>query len=179
MTNQRVRQVQANSGHTEWVTPYYILSAVRKALNGIALDPASSTLAQSQVRAKRYFTIEDDALSKSWKADSVFLNPPYTRGSMVAFVDKIETEWRLSHFMKAIVLTNNATETKWAQKLARLSSAICLLNGRVAFSRPDGEGGLYKPKSGSLQGQMVWFIGNRSGSFLQAFRDLGVCFTHN
>lgn len=48
-TAKRVQQVQSNTGHTEWITPPYILEAARSSYGPIELDPASSDLAQTVV----------------------------------------------------------------------------------------------------------------------------------
>ena len=67
----------AGTGENEWHTPQKYIEATRKVLGSIELDPASSDKAQEIVRAKRYFTVEDNGLNQSWKAETVFLNPPY------------------------------------------------------------------------------------------------------
>ena len=177
MIPQRVTQVQANSGHTEWVTPSYILDAARNTFGhgGIDLDPASSDLAQTKVRAARYYTKERNGLSYNWTGRNIWLNPPYTAKDMTAFIDHLALN--RPFYGEACVITNSATETRWAQMLGRLSAAICLLDKRVAFLRPTEDGKeLYTPKHGSLQGQMVWYIGDAPDQFGLAFEQLGVCF---
>ena len=66
------------SGDDEYYTPVEIVEATRKALGGkIDLDPASCELAQKTVKAEKYYTIDDDGLSKEWSG-YVFLNPPFS-----------------------------------------------------------------------------------------------------
>jgi DNA N-6-adenine-methyltransferase (Dam) len=67
------------------MTPVEIIKAGRHVLGLIDLDPASSEQAQKRIRAKRYCTVQDDALAKPWHS-TVFLNPPYSRGHIERFV---------------------------------------------------------------------------------------------
>jgi len=87
---------------------------IRKALGEIDLDPASSKIAQKTVKAKRYYTVEQDGLSKPW-AGRVFLNPPYTAELVDRFVQRLVTGHLAGDITAAILLVNNATETKWFQ----------------------------------------------------------------
>lgn len=179
---QRVQQRRANSGYEEWTTPSYILDAARTLWGGaIDLDPASSELSQTVVRADRFFTKADDGLAKDWDARTVWLNPPYSAKGMAAFVAKARVEWEAKRFGELLVITNSATETRWGQSLAEMSNGLCLLRGRVAFLRETDEGGeLYTPKSGTLQGQVVWYCTTYDDPPLDlfglAFAELGACF---
>jgi hypothetical protein len=59
----------------EWYTPKRYIDAARKVLRSIDLDPATSKLAQTVVKAKTFYTAEDDGLSKQWHG-RVWLYPP-------------------------------------------------------------------------------------------------------
>lgn len=63
---------------SEWFTPPTYVALGRAALGGrIDLDPASCVVAQTIVRAGRFFTIEDDGLEQDWNfARTIWLNPP-------------------------------------------------------------------------------------------------------
>lgn len=169
---KRVQQVQGNTGYTEWITPDYILEAARQTFGGPPeLDPASSDVAQSRVRAGRYYTRARDGLRRTWDADSIWLNPPYDR-TIREFVGKLLDE--RPNYRQALVLTNSATETRWAQALAQQADAVCLLRGRVPFVRQNEDGELYQPRCRSLQGQVVWYLGANPFGFGAAFGRLGV-----
>jgi hypothetical protein len=58
------------------LTPIAIVEIARGVLGEISLDPASDTLANETIGAKRIFTVEDDGYSKEWMASTVWLNPP-------------------------------------------------------------------------------------------------------
>ena len=130
------------------------------------------------MQADRFYSREDDGLAQPWVAKTVWLNPPYSAKGMERFVNKLEYEFKEARsFREALVITNNATETKWAQKLARMAHAVCFLSSRVAFKRINEFGEVWTPRSGTLQGQMMWYIsdGSSSDSFEESFSRLGVC----
>ena len=101
MTNEELRDIIAkpkrkvatswfgNNTSTEWYTPSIIIEAARKAMGNIDLDPTSSDYAQATVKADRYFTKEDDGLTKEWSG-KVFMNPPFS--PMTPFILKFLTE---------------------------------------------------------------------------------------
>ncbi|MGL5074483.1 MAG: DNA N-6-adenine-methyltransferase [Waterburya sp.] len=71
--------IQLSSRSDEWYTPSYIIDRVHQVIGLPDLDPASSKTANQTIKAKKYFTREDNALLKTHWADrpvSVFLNPP-------------------------------------------------------------------------------------------------------
>lgn len=152
----------------EWFTPLYILKAVRDVLGTIDLDPASCETAQRHVRATRYYTIADDALTKPWWG-RIFMNPPYSRGKIGLFVDKLLEALALGHAVEAIMLVDNCADTKWFGKAARAASMICFTEGRIRFVTPDGRTPGSPPK-----GQCFFYFGNHPEIFKERFRRLGL-----
>ena len=135
-----------NSGQQDWFTPAYILDAAREVMGAIDLDPASSAEANRVVRAGCYFDKASDGLTMLWYG-RVFLNPPYARGLVNKFVDKLLDSPLVD---QAIVLLNNGTETAWGQKMLSAADCICYPNHRIKYV--DGAG----DKTGNpLQGQMI------------------------
>jgi len=158
--------VSLNSGENEWYTPPEILDAARSTMGSIDLDPASCETAQANVRAKRYYTIEDDGLSKKWRGN-VWLNPPYGKDVIGLFASKVVAE--RDRYKQAFVLVNNATETAWFSEIASVASAICFLRGRVKFLDKSG-----KPANTPVQGQAVLYIGSDVAKFCQSFDGMGL-----
>lgn len=159
--------VAHNSLNNEWYTPGPLIEIARSVLGAIDLDPASSAIANETVKAKRFFAVEDNGLTKCWSG-RVWMNPPYESGVVDEFASKLVED--LDQISAAITLTNNATETQWFQKMAQASSAICLLAGRVRFYRPDGSAGA------PLQGQALLYFGTDSENFRAAFAPHGVVY---
>lgn len=157
--------VSNNSGENEWYTPPCYIESARVVMGKIDLDPASSQAANKIIKAKKFFDEQADGLSKSW-GGNIWMNPPYAQPLINQFIDKLETE----RYEQAIVLVNNATETKWGQKLIGLSAAICFHTGRIRFVSPDGELG-----DAPLQGQMIAYIGPKFKEFIAEFQQYGIC----
>jgi hypothetical protein len=158
--------VRHNSGDDEWYTPPAYLAAARAVLGAIDLDPASSAEANQVVQAARFYTIEDDGLTQPW-AGRVWLNPPYKQPVIQHFCTRLAHEYTVGTVTEAIVLVNNATETRWFGELFAKSSALCLLRGRVKFWRPD------KDSKAPLQGQAVLYLGRNVEAFRAAFGQFG------
>ena len=107
-------------------------------MGGIDLDPASSIIANEIVMAKHFYTEEDDGLAQPW-AGKIWLNPPYVQPLISQFLEKICSE--KGNIEQAIILVNNATETKWFQNIGNISSSICFPLKRIKFFDPDGNPG--------------------------------------
>lgn len=159
--------VTYNSGENEWYTPENITDAARLTMGTIDLDPASSEIANQTINATEIYTIEDDGLNKHWYGN-VWLNPPYSRPKMNHFSIKLTQE--LPNICQACVLINNATETKWCQRLLKKCSAICFISGRVSFKNGHGVA-----SSSPLQGQLILYFGKNVDGFLTHFEKLGIC----
>lgn len=64
-----------SSDSAEHGTPPEYIEASRKLMKVISLDPASSKLANTVVKARRIYTIKDNGYAKRWRGN-VLLNPP-------------------------------------------------------------------------------------------------------
>lgn len=158
--------VSHNSGNNQWYTPGPWIDAAREVMGGIDLDPASSAIANQTVKAARYFTEEDNGLDKQWHG-RVWLNPPYAAKLIGPFVEKLLESYHASDVVAAIVLVNNATETKWGQGMLENCDAICFPRGRVKFLTPDGKPGA------PLQGQAAYYFGDFPEVFRRTFSKFG------
>jgi phage N-6-adenine-methyltransferase len=161
--------VSQNTGNPEWYTPPDVLDAARTVLGDIELDPASSKIAQKTVKANRHYTAENDGLSKKWKG-ATWLNPPYASGLVSQFTEKLSEHYAAGDIPTAILLVNNATDTKWFQSAVELCSAVCFIAGRLKFLDESGT-----PARTPLQGQAVLYYGDNASGFIETFSDFGFC----
>ncbi len=70
------------SKSAEHHTPLDIIESARTVMGGIDLDPASSIEFNERVKATKFYTKDDDGLTKDWKG-RVFLNPPGDKSGML------------------------------------------------------------------------------------------------
>lgn len=158
-----------NSGDNEWYTPKEYIETARQVMGGIDLDPASCQAANEVIQAKKFYTQQENGLSKSWSG-RIWMNPPYAQPAVQRFCEKLVHHVKNEDVSHAIVLVNNATETKWGQLLLSHASAICFPSSRIKFWHPD-------KVSAPLQGQMLVYFGNQVESFSRAFQRVGaVCY---
>lgn len=148
----------------EWYTPGWVIEAATAVMGQIDLDPASCELAQETVQAGLYWTKRQDGCRVGWFG-RVWLNPPYSAPG--AFVDKLIEEYTAGNVKQACVLLNNATETRWFQRLlARFP--VCFFSQRLAFWRHDHE------DVGARQGQALFYLGPDVEKFVEVFGEHGI-----
>ena len=124
--------INQDSGNTEYYTPQWVMDIIHKADPHIDLDPASCYLANRTVRAERYFTRDDDGLSRPWECDVLWMNHPFGRYTNNLWVDKLIHEFRAGSIAKrAYCITFANTATAWFQKLAGYHQLF--LNQRVNY----------------------------------------------
>lgn len=166
IVTRRTRSVTPTSGNYEWYTPPEYVEAARKAMGGIDLDPASCEMANRTVRAKRYYTQEDDGLTKKW-GGRVFCNPPYSSREIVQFCERMVKAYDGQEIEQGILLTSNSTDTRWWQSTFRAANGTCLPK-RINFLGADG-----KPSKGNRQGHTFFYFGPHGRDFFAAFAPIG------
>ena len=159
----------------DWYTPHFILDAARNCMGGqFDLDPASSHKANEQVKAKTYFTRQDNGLCKLWNPmlyKKVWLNPPYSRGNIIEFVLKFLGEL---HDAKGIMLCRLDSSTRWFKLMieSKYITCVCLPNEKLMFQR------IYPhtSKCGNKEGNILFFRNIKPERVKKYFNEIGYVF---
>ena len=163
--------VANNSGNNEWYTPPEYVEAARRCMGSIDTDPASSEFANRTVKARTFYDADADGLAQEWSGN-VWLNPPYAQPLIQHFTDALSARYAIGQVTAGILLTNNATETKWFQGAIMSASALCFPSGRIKFLDETG-----KPAKTPLQGQCFMYFGPDVPSFAREFGHFGAIVT--
>ena len=113
-----------------WSTPQNLFDSLNKEFQ-FTLDPCATI---DNFKCTKYYTKEDDGLSKSWMNDVVFCNPPYGR-EIKKWVEKGYYTKQLSSNPACIVvmLLPARTDTKWFHEYILNKAEIRFLKGRLKF----------------------------------------------
>lgn len=159
-------QVSFNSGNNEWYTPAKYVELARKVLGVIDVDPASCDYANKTIKAKTYYTIDNNGLDKQWNG-KVWMNPPYSADLVQKFTDKMVSEFESGNTNEAIVLVNNATETQWFNNMIQDASAVAFPKGRIRYESTSRE------MNTPIQGQAFIYFGDNKNKFCDVFKEIG------
>jgi DNA N-6-adenine-methyltransferase (Dam) len=163
-------RVQCFTGEIERYTPPWLIERVRSFFGGeIDLDPCSSPQAQQSVKAARFFTAADDALSRDWPCRNAFMNAPYRRDLLLPFIDKLLAEHAAARVPDAVALTNACTDTEWFDRLRGVATAICFTRGRIRFIDAYSNEATGSPPVG----QALFYLGSRPDEFARHFSAVG------
>lgn len=145
----------------EHYTPQRIIDAVIQCLGGIELDACSNCKIHPNVPALRHFTIEDDGLAQHWKAETLYLNPPYGR-KIGKWVEKLVSHYEAGDVIEAITLVPSRTDTKWYRMLR--DYPVCSVSGRLKF--------VGSKKSAPFP-SAVFYLGTSLDKFYDVFSPMG------
>lgn len=121
-----VNNVLFSSKSDEWSTPPEIYEELDKEFN-FTLDPCST---QYNHKCSKYFTAEDDGLSRSWGGERVFCNPPYSNIS--EWVKKAWTESTKDNTL-VVLLIPARTDTRYFHEYIYNRSEVRFIKGRLRF----------------------------------------------
>lgn len=116
-----------------WCTPKTLFDRLHKRY-AFTLDAAAS---DSNTLCEKYFTEDDDGLSKSWAGETVFCNPPYGR-EIRHWVKKAHDESK-EHNIKVVLLIPARTDTSYWHDYIFDKAAIYFIRGRISFTNESGD----------------------------------------
>jgi len=164
-------QILLSHETTEWYTPERYINLAKLAMNGIDLDPASNSTAQKWIRAKTYYTIQNNGLNSPWFG-RVFLNPPYSKtngkSNQEIWAKKLIVEYQAGRVSEAIMLAKSALGYKWFEEVWDKSVAVCLARDLINFIKPDGS-----TNGPAKLGSTFFYWGPNSQRFKFYFDEIG------
>jgi len=123
------------SDFQNWATPQSLVQWIETYFSipgGFDLDVCATS---STAKCEKYFTAEDNALTKNWKGDC-WMNPPYNDQETW-----LNYAWRMSHGMQAssvYCLIPARTDTKlFHDFIMKRAHAVYFIKGRINFQRPN------------------------------------------
>jgi site-specific DNA-methyltransferase (adenine-specific) len=112
-----------SSNTPEWSTPQFFFDELNKEFN-FTLDPCAT---KENAKCEKFYTKEDDGLSKNWDKDRVFCNPPY--GSETPkWVKKASESKGL-----VVMLIPARTDTRYFHDYIYNKTEIRFIKGRLKF----------------------------------------------
>lgn len=110
----------------EWSTPRDVFDDLDEEF-GFTLDPCAT---DENAKCEKYYTKEDDGLSKDWSGEVVFMNPPY--GGEIA-------QWAKKAYEEAmggatvVCLVPSRTDTRYWHNYFMKADEIRFIKGRLKF----------------------------------------------
>lgn len=108
----------------EWETPSDLFHELDKEFN-FTLDPCASS---ENAKCKKFYTIQENGLSKDWSGNRVFVNPPF--GNQIS-------KWVRKSFDEAencvvVMLIPARTDTTWWHEYV-IKGEVRFIKGRIKF----------------------------------------------
>lgn len=116
-----------SSVSNEWETPKEFFDKLNEEFK-FTLDPCAT---DENHKCDKYYTQKDDGLSKNWKGETVFVNPPYGR-DISKWVEKCYKE-NYENNITCVMLIPSRTDTKWFHKFIYNRAEIRFIAGRIKF----------------------------------------------
>jgi site-specific DNA-methyltransferase (adenine-specific) len=111
----------------EWETPKDFFEKLNDEF-GFTLDPCCQ---KYNFTCEKYYTKDDDGLSKDWSGEIVYCNPPYGR-EIGKWVKKCHDE-NINNNITVVMLIPSRTDTKWFHKYIYNVAEIRFIAGRLKF----------------------------------------------
>ena len=129
-----MNKVHFSMESNEWTTPQDLYDKLNKEFN-FTLDPCCT---KESAKCDKYYTKEDDGLSKDWSKDIVFMNPPYGR-EIPKWIEKAYKESLKG--ATVVCLIPSRTDTRYWHDYIFTKAEVRFLKGRVKF----GKNGIHTP----------------------------------
>ena len=122
---------QRTDCNESWSTPDALFDELDDEF-GFTLDVCAD---DSNAKCGRYFTVENDGLFMDWGDDICWMNPPYGRTKISAWMEKAYRE--VGSGSTVVCLLPSRTDTAWFHDYA-LKGEIRFIRGRLKFGSGTG-----------------------------------------
>jgi ParB-like chromosome segregation protein Spo0J len=161
-----------NESSSEWWTSDFIKKPVYDFFGDIDLDPCSNSIINPNIKAKKYYTKEMNGLNRPW-VGKVFVNPPFSKGLCLDFVNKSIDEIENGNVKEIIFLMPSNVGVRWSNILMDNNFIICCLNKHVKFISPTHKA------IKSPYGSILYYFGPNRGRFKDVFKEIGFIYTRD
>lgn len=157
-------KIHFSTGKDNWETPQYIYDKLNKEFC-FTLDPCADELNH---KCDKYYTKKQDGLIQSWKGETVFCNPPYSRKTknnpgQIAWVKKCYTEARKNNII-VVMLIPARTDTQMFHDYILGNAEIRFIRGRLNFEN----GGIKNKDPAPFPSMIVIFRGRESSNIIRS-----------
>tara|TARA_R110000824_G_scaffold27426_13_gene93261 strand:- start:1476 stop:1949 length:474 start_codon:yes stop_codon:yes gene_type:complete len=132
--NNSTRELMFSSNSNDWGTPQLFFDKLNDKFE-FTLDPCAT---KKNAKCKKYYTVKDDGLSKSWEGETVFVNPPYSRKELKQWVAKSYEESRKEN-TTVVLLCPARTDTRYFHDYMMKASELHFVKGRLKFENSNKE----------------------------------------
>ena len=121
-------KAMCSSNTNEYETPPKLFNKLNAEFH-FTLDPCATN---KNTKCQKYYTKEDDGLSKSWHLDIVFMNPPYGR-KISKWIRKAYLESTLGAIVVCLIPARTDT-IYWHKYIFPCASEIRWIKKRIKFT---------------------------------------------
>jgi len=111
----------------EWETPRWLYDQLDAEFH-FSLDPCAT---YENAKCSMFYTKDDDGLSKDWRGETVFMNPPYGR-EVGKWIKKAYAESRKPATV-VVGLLAARTDTAWFHEYVMKARKVFFVRGRLRF----------------------------------------------
>ena len=118
-----------SSNSNEWATPQAFFDALNEEFH-FDLDPCAT---KQNAKCERFYTIEDDGLTRNWGGARVFCNPPYGR-ELAKWVRKCYEESRKPDTLVVMLIPARTDTAYFHNYIYHKAREIRFIRGRLHFN---------------------------------------------
>ena len=155
-----------STGNNNMSTPQWFFDKLNEVFH-FTLDPCADAINK---KCSLYYTEKENGLTKNWRGQTVFCNPPYSRKTKTKagqedFIHKCMTEWKENN-VTSVMLIPARTDTKSQHNyIFPNAKYICFIEGRLKFNE--------QKSAAPFPSELVIFTNENFDAEIKRLTDLG------